>query len=666
MKKIVALSLLFLTTYANASHIVGGEFRMHYLTGYQYKIDLILYFDKINGNPGSMDNVVDARIFRNSDNAFVRNVQLPLSSTANLGQTQPTCVIDGVLLTSQLTYTTTLTLQPETFNDPSGYYIVWERCCRNYAMSNVYSNDPASSLQAAGQTFFLQFPPVAKNGSPFINSSPQLSVPLMDYACVGRTFYTDFASVDADGDSISYSITTPLSTHTFDPFPPILAKPYPEIMWRAPFNSQNIMGGNPDLKINSRGLVTVNALLQGLFAFAVKCEEYRDGVKIGEVRREYQLLAIDCPADEAPSIAAKSGVGSYSELPLNVHFDNTVLDADRCIQVKVTDNDAFTALENISIKAIPIGFEGDVSGILPSTTKATLSQDNLFAEFSICFDRCPLTDNGSFQIGIIAFDDACSVPLTDTIRINVLIDVIEGICPKKQSIDFPSISDKTFGDLPFEVNAVASSGLPVNYESEDMTIASVSTTTITMHNPGSVTITAMQSGDNNYNPATAVDRKFCINPKPPILTLSDDGSAIIINSSSLIGNRWYKDGVLQEGLIGNSIQVSGEASDYTARVMIDNCMSEPSNNIIITDIDELVLKGAQIFPNPTSNGIELYIPGNERIKTIELFDIKGQKLLQCEGCGENYFINMNGWESGVYLVKIKTERGVYIRRVFKN
>ncbi|MEO7992670.1 MAG: T9SS type A sorting domain-containing protein [Chryseolinea sp.] len=665
MKKILALSLLLLTTSANASHIVGGEFRMHYLTGYQYKIDLILYFDKINGNPASMDNVIDAKIFRNSDNAFVRNVQLPLSITVNLGQTQPECAID-VLLTSQLTYTTTLTLQPEIFNDPAGYYIVWERCCRNYTITNVYSNDPGSSSLAAGQTFFLQFPPVVKNGSPFVNSSPQLFVPLMDYACIGRTFYTDFASVDADGDSLAYSIATPLSTHTFDALPQVLPKPYPEITWRPPFSSQNMMGGNLDLKISNSGLVTVKTALLGLFAFAVKCEEYRNGVKIGEVRREYQLLVRDCPANDAPSIAAKSVGNSYSELPLNVHFDNTIIDAERCIQVKVTDNDALTSPENISIKAIPIGFEGDVSGILPSTTKATLSQENLFAEFSICFDRCPLTDNGLFQIGIIAFDNACSVPLTDTIRINVLIDVIEGICQKKQSIDFQPISDRTFGDSPFEVNATASSGLPVNYTSADITIASVSTAMLTIHNPGRVTITAMQSGDSNYKPAAAVDRKFCINPQPPTLTLSADGSSIIINSSSPIGNRWYKDGVFQEGLIGNSIQVSGEATDYTARIMIDNCMSEPSNSIIITAIDEVARNEARISPNPTNNGIELHISANERIKTIEVYDIKGQRLLQHEVSGENHFVNMEGWESGIYLVKIKSESGVYVSKVFKN
>ena len=84
-----------------------------------------------------------------------------------------------------------------------------------------------SAARAAGQTFYLEFPPVVKDGQPFINSSPRLFPPLNDYACPRKPYYVDFAGVDDDGDSLVYSLVTPLSTHSIIAIPPLLPAPYP-------------------------------------------------------------------------------------------------------------------------------------------------------------------------------------------------------------------------------------------------------------------------------------------------------------------------------------------------------------------------------------------------------------------------------------------------------
>ncbi len=112
-------------------------------------------------------------------------------------------------------------LSDSRFNDPQGYYIVWERCCRNYAITNIYSENPDVSSRAAGQTFYLEFPPVVKNGQPFYNSSPRLFPPLNDYACPRKPYYVDFAGIDDDGDSLVYSLVTPLTTHSILALPPL-------------------------------------------------------------------------------------------------------------------------------------------------------------------------------------------------------------------------------------------------------------------------------------------------------------------------------------------------------------------------------------------------------------------------------------------------------------
>ncbi|WP_276372949.1 gliding motility-associated C-terminal domain-containing protein [Chryseolinea sp. H1M3-3] len=406
-----------------ASHIVGGEFELVHISGNNYRVNLILYFDKINGSPGARDNSVLATIYRKRDNVFMQNVSFGSPTETNVTYTQPACS-RGEIWTSRLVYTTNIVLSDTRYNDPGGYYISWERCCRNYAITNVYSENPDVSGRAAGQTFYLEFPAVVKDGAPFINSSPRLFPPLSDYACPRRPYYVDFAGVDDDGDSLAYSLVTPLSTHSIIALPPPQSAPYPLVTWRNPFSLDKIINGDPDMKITTDGFLTATPSQQGLYVFAVKCDEFRNGVKIGEVRRDFQMLVVDvCPRAEAPQILGKKlGDPGFSfDEDMQVTFSGTVADSVRCVQVQVSDPDASKQDDNFSekvkIKAIPLGFKKDVSGILPDISNATLVNGSTIA-FDICFEKCPYVA-GPFQVGIVAYDDACSLPLSDTLRITV-------------------------------------------------------------------------------------------------------------------------------------------------------------------------------------------------------------------------------------------------------
>jgi hypothetical protein len=77
-----------------------------------------------------------------------------------------------------------------------------------------------------------------------------------------------------------------------------------------------------------------------------------------------------------------------------------------------------------------------------------------------------------------------------------------------QTITFDSISDHAFGDQPFEVTAVSSSGLLVSlfaYEG-----CSVSGIAVTLRAVGRCTVTAMQYGNSNWYAAPDVERSFRI------------------------------------------------------------------------------------------------------------------------------------------------------------
>ncbi|MDL5050174.1 gliding motility-associated C-terminal domain-containing protein [Oscillatoria amoena NRMC-F 0135] len=435
MKKLLLIGLFCAVgLITRASHIVGGEFEIKHITGNTYRINLILYFDKINGLAGAKDLSVMARIYRMHDNARMADVFLPLTTEEEVSYTQPECS-NGEIETLKLIYTTTILLPDNQYNHPDGYYLVWERCCRNYSITNIISqappvNDPFFP-NAAGQTFYLEFPPVVKDGQPFINSTPRLFPPLNDYACPRKPYYTDFAGTDDDGDSLVYSLVTPLNTHSAVAIPATGPgiRPFPDVKWQTGFSLNNILFGAPDLHISTDGFLTVTPTVQGLFVFAVKCEEFRDGVKIGEVRRDFQMLVVEsCPVAEPPRIVGrKKGTATFTNpnQPLSVTFANTIADDDRCVQVRISDPDSEKLDDNLQekvfIRVFPLNFKRStryLNELLPQVSNATLINGST-VDFEICFPECPYLPDGNYQVGIIAYDDACSLPLSDTLVVNV-------------------------------------------------------------------------------------------------------------------------------------------------------------------------------------------------------------------------------------------------------
>jgi hypothetical protein len=667
MKKLFLFVFFIFSLRSVASHIVGGEIQMTHLSGNQYNINLLLYFDEHNGSPSSKDPQLIAKIFRNSNNVYISDLYLILINEKIIDNSQSDC-LTGSFAVSQLTYSATMTLDPEIYSDPGGYYIAWERCCRNFNISNIYSSDPNTGGQAAGATFFLQFPPVTKNGDPFENSSPVFKEPTIDVACTNRIFFVDFSATDPDGDSLVYSIATPLSTHSSEALPIIGPKPYPEVVWRDPFNLQHIMSGNPDLSISKKGLITVVPSYLGEFVFSITCEEYRDGIKIGEVRRDYEILVQDCnPGGVAPVIKAKSLSGSYSDAELNVSFDNEVTDLERCIKVSVEDGDIFTtssSTQQISIQAIPIGFDQDISGFLPEITTLTIDQENPVAEFSICFDRCSPIESNDFTIGIVAYDNGCSIALTDTIKVNISLALSPGC--KFQTIDFPAIPDRTFGDDPFPLNATSSSGLPVNFLTADESLASITSSIVSLHKSGRATITATQSGDETYRSAPSVKRSFCINPTAPVITLGSSNNDLLIISNNEEGNLWYKNGILLAETIDNKILITDETASYTVRAITDDCVSTESNTILIAGVnDKSVSNTAEVYPNPADNFVVFRLPGNATNKRIDIFGINGNSSATISVDEEIFSFNIGHFPSGVYFAKIRNGNGLTVKKIFK-
>ncbi|WP_370724900.1 gliding motility-associated C-terminal domain-containing protein [Fibrella aquatica] len=405
-----------------ATHIVGGEIELQYLGAgrtYTHRVNLNLYFDQLTGNPGAEDATVVLGVFRKRDNVFLSGIELPRTSSALIASTLPNCT-QASQSTRVIRYGLDLTLNPQAFNDPGGYYITWERCCRNGGINNINAPGDAAS------TFYLEFPAISATTPALYNSSPVFTTPKGDYICLNRPFTFDFSARDADGDSLVYSMVTPYNgfSNRNNPIPSIGSQfvaatfypgPYPSVSWSPGYSAANSIPGSVPLQVNPRtGLLTVTASREGLFVFSVEVVEYRRGVAIGRVRRDYQLKAVDCPINDAPVLLMKAqGENSFYKpgtiLTLN---DND----QACLTLFVTDPNAN---QRISIT----NGSGSLSGlaITPGVLVSTTGRDTTSAQF--CFDACALYNNGRpVTLRIQATDDACPQGITTTLDILVQVN----------------------------------------------------------------------------------------------------------------------------------------------------------------------------------------------------------------------------------------------------
>jgi hypothetical protein len=110
-----------------------------------------------------------------------------------------------------------------------------------------------------------------------------------------------------------------------------------------------------------------------------------------------------------------------------------------------------------------------------------------------------------------------------------------------QTITFPQPANSVLGSGPVTLNAAASSGLPVTYSSNAVTICTVSGSSVTLVSGGTCSITANQAGSATYAPATPVTQSFTILktqtiafPQPANSTLA--GSPVPVNATSSSGS----------------------------------------------------------------------------------------------------------------------------------
>jgi hypothetical protein len=446
MKKSVLFLAVFLVVFVskvNASHIVGGEFELLYSgKGYVYNVFMNMYFDDINAQAGLIDGdlTITIGVFSKATNIMVKTLDLKRQSANLISYNTNGCNETTKLKTRLLNYSGSIDLTG--FTEAQGYYISWERCCRNYQTQNIVHQDSFGNY-ISGQVFYLEFPPVTKSGTRFINSSPVFAPIPAQYLCQSNIATLDFSASDSDGDSLVYKMINPLQGHATDanaePVPPYSA-PYPLITFKPGYSTNNAIHGSPPLNVNLHtGKLLVNPSEIGLFAFAVVCEEYRNGVKIGEVRRDFQFLIISCPITHPPSVGLNSSNNGNSS-PGNTNWGTSTpdtlivkLNKDTCYTIFVTDSAAsfYHQEQPINIFYGSTNLPRSVLSFSPTQVTVTPAADT--ATMNMCFSACDrvlIESDAVYYVDIIVQTNVCPKK-SDTLRTYVYVDVEEGNKPPK-------------------------------------------------------------------------------------------------------------------------------------------------------------------------------------------------------------------------------------------
>ncbi len=314
-------SLALLQLPAMATHIFGGDLTYVHLGNNSYQITLIVYRDcgPSNTNGTGFDANAAIGIYNNGGSIY-QTISVPLNnanvSLVPITLNDPCLAVPVDLCVEKAIYQTTITLPLSA----AGYVISYQRCCRNNSIDNI--TNPANS----GITLTANVPGTnlvsVQNSSPVFNSQPPVAL------CLGSSFVYDASATDLDGDSLAYSFCNPyLGGTSTAPTPnPPTAPPYNPVTWATGYSTAYPIASSPAMVVNpTTGVLSGVANQIGTYAIAICVEEYRNGVLINTIRRDYQFNVVLCDPTTTAAIGIPSNVSNC--VGSTVSFTNNSVNA---------------------------------------------------------------------------------------------------------------------------------------------------------------------------------------------------------------------------------------------------------------------------------------------------------------------------------------------------
>jgi len=251
------------------------------------------------------------------------------------------------------------------------------------------------------------------------------------------------------------------------------------------------------------------------------------------------------------------------------------------------------------------------------------------------------------------------------VQVSQNITAVAAIAAQDQEILFEVISDKTFGDGPFELVASATSGLTVHFEVIEGPIA-VDGNTLTILGAGTAVIMASQEGNAFFTAAAPVSQSFVVDKLEAAITITGleqeaDGTPRPVTVTTL------PEGLSYTVRYNDEPEVPVTEGTYAVMVTIEEAnyhgIAEATFILTLsveTGLPDGMMPGiAKAYPNPSTGQIFISIEGdkNDQNKTIQLFDLQGRQYLTESFTGQQHSLNLQQLSPGIYLLSVHDRGG---------
>lgn len=304
------LTILFVFVFmlmSKGTHIIGGYLHYEQLGPDLYKVTITVYkdcqdfingngtlttpveFDNIHGQPPMFLNTPDALLSVHSynndgvvDSTGYYFTDLVISDV-NIEDPDSCRNVPAEVCVQKGVYTITLSL-PDTTQ--SGYFLSYQRCCRNPSSINVDIHPGETGITIAG--FIPKLNSVPENSNPNYVNNPPVAF------CLFSPIEHDLSAYDDDGDSLAYQLTTPLDGAGIGQNI-VIPPPYGLIDYNTGYSATYPITGSPAFQIDPiTGILTGTPTQLGAYIVGVKVLEYRNSILVSETIRDLRFYVLDC------------------------------------------------------------------------------------------------------------------------------------------------------------------------------------------------------------------------------------------------------------------------------------------------------------------------------------------------------------------------------------
>lgn len=272
-----------------------------------------------------------------------------------------------------------------TYSGPGIFAITVEDPNRNADVANIPNS--VNTLFAISTTMIID-PTLG------LNNTPILTQPPVDKAAIGQVFVHNPGAYDPDGDSLSYKITPCREEN---------GVPIPNYSYPPASNYIRVDEFTGDLIWNT-------PMLAGVYNVAMLIEEWREGVKIGEIIRDMQIEVFDS-GNTIPQIdltALDTVYGSH---------DSICIEAGTWLKFDVEAHDVNN--DNITLSAYGAPFVA--SDDAPAHFEQTESQSGYAKGRFEWLTNCNVVRKRPYILNIKAQDDNAIVNLVDLKSIYITV-----------------------------------------------------------------------------------------------------------------------------------------------------------------------------------------------------------------------------------------------------